>query len=40
MVRKHVVEYTTENPVYAANRSMWRIVIGIVIVSMVLSYVF
>lgn len=39
-MKKHVVEYTTENPVYNEGRKMWRIAAWFFVIIMVLAYVF
>lgn len=39
-MKKHVVEYTTENPVYNESRGMAKAVAIIVIILLVLAYVF
>ncbi|QTD79366.1 hypothetical protein fHyEco03_gp06R [Escherichia phage vB_EcoM_fHy-Eco03] len=39
-MKKHVVEYTTENPVYNESRGMAKAVAVFIIILMVLSYVF
>ena len=38
--KKHVVEYTTENPVYNESRAMWKAMWVFIIIILVLSYVF
>lgn len=37
---KHVVEYSTENPVYEEGRAMCKIAWLVVIILLVLAYVF
>lgn len=38
--KKHVVEYTDENPVYNESRGMAKAVAVFIIILLVLSYVF
>lgn len=38
--KKHVVEYTTENPVYNESRAMCKVAWVFIIIILVLSYVF